>query len=163
MLFPSRAIVFPIHTCPEQGKEQSQIDHDKTTFSAHSLHAMCHKGFTLSWHCVRMLSLAWPIRTAMLTPSNQNVPPEVLPLGHKRQGEQGLQVHPLHQQPEIICQDAELEESHGWLTGCLQGTHHRAWFCLDMSSWKHIFSFITQRLCMQRKYKTRKYMVRMHR
>lgn len=49
----------------------------------------------------------------MLTPSNQNVPPEVLPLGHERQGEQSLQVHALHQQPEIICQDAELEESHG--------------------------------------------------
>lgn len=52
MLFPSRAIGFQIHTRPEQGKEQSQIDHDKTTLSAHSLHAMCHKGFTLSWHCV---------------------------------------------------------------------------------------------------------------
>lgn len=109
-----------------------------------------------------MLSLAWPIQTAMLTPSNQNVPPEVLPLGHERQGEQSLQVHALHQQPEIICQDAELEESHGWFTGCLQGTHHRAWFCLDMSRWKHIFSFITWCLCMQNKYKTRKYIVPMH-
>lgn len=52
MLFPSRAIVFQIHTRREQGKKQSQIDHDKTILSARSLHAVCHKGFTLSWHCV---------------------------------------------------------------------------------------------------------------
>lgn len=52
MLFLSRAIVFQIHTRPQQEKEQSQIDHDKTTLSAHRLHVMCHKGFTWSWHCV---------------------------------------------------------------------------------------------------------------
>lgn len=47
------------------------------------------------------------------TPTNQDVPPEVLPLRDEGQGQQGLQIHALHQQPEVICQDAELEERHG--------------------------------------------------
>lgn len=47
------------------------------------------------------------------TPSNQDVPPEVFPLGDKCQGEQRLQIHALHQQPEVICKNTELEESHG--------------------------------------------------
>lgn len=57
-----------------------------------------------------------------LTPSNQDVPPEVFPLGDEGQGEEGLQVHALHQQPEVIGQDAELEKGHGWFTCCLKRT-----------------------------------------
>lgn len=47
-----------------------------------------------------------------LTPSSQNVPPEVFPLRDKGESEKRLQVHALHQQPEVISQDAELEESY---------------------------------------------------
>ncbi len=57
-----------------------------------------------------------------LTPSNQDVPPEVFPLRNKGQGQQGLQIHALHQQPEVIGQDAELEEGHRRLACCLEKT-----------------------------------------
>lgn len=50
------------------------------------------------------------------TPTNQNVPPEVLPLRDEGEGEERLQVHALHQQPEVITEDAELEEGYGSLT-----------------------------------------------
>lgn len=56
-----------------------------------------------------MTSFCHPV----LTPSDQNVPPEVFPLRDESEGQQGLQIHALHQQPEVICQDAELKESHG--------------------------------------------------
>ena len=59
--------------------------------------------------CCTTTSSVFPI----LTPSNQDVPPEVFPLRDEGQGQQGLQVHALHQQPEVIGQDAELEEGHG--------------------------------------------------
>lgn len=55
------------------------------------------------------------------TPANQDVPPEVLPLWHEGERQQGLQVHSFHQQPEVISQNAELEEGHGRLAGGLLG------------------------------------------
>lgn len=61
-----------------------------------------------------------------LTPANQDVPPEVFPLGDEGQGQQGLQIHALHQQPEVIGQDAELEESHGRLARRLEEARQRA-------------------------------------
>lgn len=51
-----------------------------------------------------------------LTPSCQNVPPEVFPLRDEGKREQRLQVHALHQQPEVISQDAELEEGYSRFT-----------------------------------------------
>lgn len=68
-------------------------------------------------HCIRRL-----LQSLLLTPSNQDVPPEIFPLRDEGQGQQRLQVHALHQQPEVIGQDAELEESHGWLARCLERT-----------------------------------------
>ena len=62
------------------------------------------------------------IQPPLLTPANQDVPPEVFPLWDESEGQQGLQVHALHQQPEVIGQDAELEESHSWLARCLETT-----------------------------------------
>lgn len=64
--------------------------------------------------------LTQPLHSSLLTPSNQDVPPEVFPLRDERQGQQGLQIHALNQQPEVISQDAELEESYGWLACCLE-------------------------------------------
>lgn len=52
----------------------------------------------------------------VLTPSGQKVPPEVLLLRDEGESEQGLQVHAFHQQPEVISQDAELEESYSRFT-----------------------------------------------
>lgn len=46
------------------------------------------------------------------TPSNDYVPPEVFLLEGEGESQQRLQVHALHQQPEVVCQDAELEEGH---------------------------------------------------
>lgn len=63
--------------------------------------------------CFALLRRRFPF--PILTPSDQYVPPEVFPLGNKCEGQQGLQIHALNQQPEVIGQDTELEESHGRL------------------------------------------------
>lgn len=47
------------------------------------------------------------------TPANKYVPPEVFLLEDKCESEQCLQVHALHQEPEVVSQDTELEEGHG--------------------------------------------------
>jgi len=46
------------------------------------------------------------------TPADEYVPPEVLLLEDKCECEQRLQVHPFHQEPEVVGQDTELEEGH---------------------------------------------------
>lgn len=61
-----------------------------------------------------------PMTEAEPTPADDDVPPEVFLLENKGESQQGLQVHPLHQQPEVVGQDAELEERHGRFTGSLQ-------------------------------------------
>ena len=43
------------------------------------------------------------------TPADEYVPPEVLPLGEEGDGEQGVQVEALHQQPEEVGHDTVLE------------------------------------------------------
>lgn len=53
------------------------------------------------------------------TPANDYVPPEVFLLEDKGESKQRLQVHALYQQPEVVGQDAELEEGHSWFTGSL--------------------------------------------
>lgn len=60
-----------------------------------------------------------------LTPADGYVPPEVFLLEGEGESQQCLQVHPLHQQPEVISQDAKLEEGHGRLTGGLPGQKSR--------------------------------------
>lgn len=47
------------------------------------------------------------------TPADKYVPPEVFLLEDKGESKQRLQVHALHQQPEVVGQDTELEEGHG--------------------------------------------------
>lgn len=69
--------------------------------------------FVLELQCV--IVFVKTIQSLLLTPSNQDIPPEVFPLWDEGQSQQCLQIHALHQQPEVIGQDAELEESHGWL------------------------------------------------
>lgn len=62
------------------------------------------------------------------TPADEDVPPEVFLLEDEGESEQRLQVHALHQQPEVVGQDAELEERHCCFTGRLQDKnnhHHR--------------------------------------
>lgn len=46
------------------------------------------------------------------TPADEYVPPEVFLLEDKGERQQRLQVHALHQQPEVVGQDTELEEGH---------------------------------------------------
>lgn len=65
------------------------------------------------------------IGSRKLTPADDDVPPEVFLLEGEGESEQGLQVHPLHQEPEVVCQDAELEEGHSRLTGSLPGQKSR--------------------------------------
>lgn len=55
------------------------------------------------------------------TPSNQDVPPEVLPLREEGHSQQGVQVEALHEQPEETCHDAVLEENHHGLAAHLWG------------------------------------------
>lgn len=55
------------------------------------------------------------------TPSNQDVPPEVLPLRKERNSQQGVKVESLNQQPEEACHDAVLEENHHGLAAHLWG------------------------------------------
>lgn len=64
-------------------------------------------------HLIVLANLRRHLQSSLLTPSNQDVPPEVFPLRDEGQGQQGLQIHALYQQPEVIGKDAELEESHG--------------------------------------------------
>lgn len=47
------------------------------------------------------------------TPADEDVPPKVFLLEDEGESQQSLQVHALHQQPEVVGQDAELEEGHG--------------------------------------------------
>lgn len=61
-----------------------------------------------------------------LTPSSQNVPPEIFPLRDEGESKQRLQVHALHQQPEVISQDAELEESYSRFTRHLKKSEKKA-------------------------------------
>lgn len=68
------------------------------------------------------------------TPADEYVPPEVFLLEDKGERQQRLQVHALHQQPEVVGQDAELEEGHYGFTGRLrdkQGTKDTSvrWIC----------------------------------
>lgn len=55
------------------------------------------------------------------TPSNEDVPPEVLPLGEEGNSQQGVKVEALHEQPEEACHDAVLEENHHGLAAHLWG------------------------------------------
>lgn len=47
------------------------------------------------------------------TPTDEDIPPEVLLLEDEGERQQRLQVHPFHQQPEVVGQDTELEKGHG--------------------------------------------------
>jgi len=47
---------------------------------------------------------------AILTPTNQNIGPEVLPLGEKRHSQQRVKIKALHQQPEETGHYTVLEE-----------------------------------------------------
>ena len=74
------------------------------------------------------------------TPADEDVPPEVFLLEDEGEGEQRLQVHALHQQPEVVCEDAELEEGHGWFTGRLGGENTNInLMCPDLQRlwWEH--------------------------
>lgn len=46
----------------------------------------------------------------VLTPADQDVSPEVFPLGEERDGQQSVQIETFHQQPEEAGHDAVLEE-----------------------------------------------------
>lgn len=61
-----------------------------------------------------------PLWLRIPTPANDYVPPEVFLLKDEGESKQCLQVHALHQQPEVVGQDAELEEGYSWFTGSLQ-------------------------------------------
>lgn len=51
---------------------------------------------------------------SILTPANQNVDPEVFPLREERDGQQGMKIKSLHQQPEETGHYTVLEENnHG--------------------------------------------------
>lgn len=54
------------------------------------------------------------------TPADGYIPPEVFLLEGEGERQQCLQVHALHQQPEVVGQDAEVEKGHSGLTGSLQ-------------------------------------------
>ena len=54
------------------------------------------------------------------TPADESVPPEILLLGDEGEGQQGLEVHAFHQEPEVVSQDAKLEEGHRRLAGSLR-------------------------------------------
>lgn len=57
------------------------------------------------------------------TPTNQDVPAEVLPLREEGHGQQSVEVEALHQQPEVTRHDAVLEEDHHRLAAHLQENH----------------------------------------
>lgn len=59
----------------------------------------------------------------MLTPTNQNVPPEVLPLREEGDRQQSVKVETLNQQPEVTRHDPVLEEDHDGLAADLQHRH----------------------------------------
>lgn len=46
----------------------------------------------------------------ILTPANQDVCPEVLPLREERDGQEGVEIKTFHQQPKETGHDAVLEE-----------------------------------------------------
>ena len=54
------------------------------------------------------------------TPTNQDVPPEVLPLREEGNSQQSVEIKALHQQPEVTRHDAVLEEDHHCLAAHLQ-------------------------------------------
>lgn len=60
------------------------------------------------------------------TPANQDVPPEVFPLGEEGNGQQSVKVDALHQQPEVTRHDAILEENHHRLAAHLQESTDRS-------------------------------------
>lgn len=55
------------------------------------------------------------------TPTNQDVPPEVFPLGKEGDGQQSVEVEALHQQPEETRHDAIMEENHHCFAAQLEG------------------------------------------
>lgn len=48
-----------------------------------------------------------------LTPSDEDVPPDVAPVGGEGEQQQGLQVHAFHQQPVEVGQHRVLHEGNG--------------------------------------------------
>lgn len=46
----------------------------------------------------------------ILTPADQDICPEVLPLGEERDGQEGVKIKTFHQQPEETGHDTILEE-----------------------------------------------------
>lgn len=65
-------------------------------------------------------------RTLVHTPADQDVPPEVFPLGEEGNGQQSVKVDALHQQPEVTRHDAILEENHHRLAAHLQESTDRS-------------------------------------
>lgn len=58
------------------------------------------------------------------TPTNHDVPPEVLPLREEGDSQQGVEIQALHQQPEVAGHDAVLEEDHHGLAAHLMESQH---------------------------------------
>lgn len=72
----------------------------------------CYNGAAFTFHTTvqRLLDAEKARKEDILTPADQDVCPEVLPLREERDGQEGVKIKTFHQQPEEAGHDTVLEE-----------------------------------------------------